>query len=100
MSDTEGGIEPGGAEPAGRRNGDDFLIVGLGASAGGIKAFKEFFARVPTDSGMAYVVILHLSPEHDSKLAEILQTTARIPVTQVQKEVRIEPNHVYVIPPN
>lgn len=78
----------------------NFLIVGLGASAGGIKAFKDFFVRVPEDSGMAYVVILHLSPEHDSKLAEILQISTQIPVTQVTEGVKIEPNHVYVIPPN
>ena len=49
---------------------------------------------------MAYVVILHMSPEHESKLAEILQTTSQIPVNQVTERVRIEPNHAYVIPPN
>jgi two-component system CheB/CheR fusion protein len=76
------------------------LIVGLGASAGGIKACKEFFEHVPKDSGIGYVVILHLSPEHDSKLAEVLQVSAAIPVTQVRERVRVEPNHVYVIPPN
>ncbi len=79
---------------------DDFLVVGLGASAGGIKAFKEFFTHVPVDSGIAYVVILHLSPEHESKLAEILQLSTQIPVTQVQGTVSIKPNQVYVIPPN
>jgi two-component system CheB/CheR fusion protein len=77
-----------------------FLVVGLGASAGGIKALKEFFAHVPADSGMAYVVILHLSPDHDSQLAAVLQQTAAIPVTQVAGRVRVEPNHVYVIAPN
>src|SRR5262245_11441931 len=81
-------------------SGDNFLVVGLGASAGAIKAFKEFFTRVPADSGMAYVVILHLSPEHESKLAEILQLSSEIPVTQVKGTVRIKPNQVYVIPPN
>ena len=77
-----------------------FLVVGLGASAGGIKALKEFFAHVPADSGIAYVVILHLSPDHDSQLAAVLQQTAAIPVTQVPGRVRVEPNHVYVIAPN
>ena len=62
---------------------DEFLIVGLGASAGGIQAFKEFFAHVPPDSGMAYVVILHLSPEHESHLAEVLAVVDAMPVTQV-----------------
>src|SRR5687768_6217662 len=77
-----------------------FLIVGIGASAGGILALKEFFAEVPADSGMAYVVILHLSPSYESHLAEVLQTTASIPVTQVRTRVKVEPNHVYVISPN
>ena len=79
---------------------DNFLIVGIGASAGGIQALKSFFENVPADSGAAYVVILHLSPDHDSKLAEILQTVAKIPVTQVKEKVHVEPNHVYVVPPN
>ena len=83
-----------------KQSDDDFLIVGLGASAGGIQALKEFFSRVPPDSGMAYVVILHMSPEHESRLAQILQSTSPIPVTQVQESEKIYPNHVYVIPPN
>ena len=78
----------------------DFLIVGIGASAGGIQALKSFFQNVAADSNAAYVVILHLSPDHDSKLAEVLQTVSRIPVTQVKKKVKVEPNHVYVVPPN
>jgi two-component system CheB/CheR fusion protein len=90
----------GDADPMSRQAGDEFLVVGIGASAGGIKALMEFFARVPSDSGMAYVVILHLSPEHESRLAEVLQAATEVPVTQVRGSVRIEPNHVYVIPPN
>ncbi len=78
---------------------DKFLVVGLGASAGGIQALKEFFSQVPKESGMAYVVILHMSPAHESKLAEILQMTSPIPVTQVKEREKIKPNHVYVIPP-
>src|SRR4030095_5963783 len=79
---------------------DKFLVVGIGASAGGIQALREFFSRVTKDSGMAYVVILHMSPEHESKLAEILQVTSPIPVTQVKEREQIRPDHVYVIPPN
>ena len=78
----------------------DFLVVGLGGSAGAIPPFREFFRNVPPDSGMAYVVILHLSPEHESRLAEVLQGSSAIPVTQVRERVKVEPNHVYVIPPN
>ena len=75
-------------------------LVGLGASAGGIEALKEFFRAVPADSGAAYVVILHLSPDHDSQLAEVLSRTAAIPVTQVIERVIIEADHAYVVPPN
>jgi two-component system, chemotaxis family, CheB/CheR fusion protein len=79
---------------------EEFLIVGLGASAGGIQAFKEFFQHVPPKSGIAYVVILHLSPDHDSRLAQVIQTTTQMPVTQVMEKVAVEPDHVYVVPPN
>ncbi|HXW07996.1 MAG TPA: chemotaxis protein CheB [Vicinamibacterales bacterium] len=78
----------------------DFLVVGIGASAGGIQAIKRFFERVPADSGVAYVVVLHLSPEHESRLAEVLQVSAAIPVDQVRDRVKVEPNRVYVIPPH
>ena len=76
------------------------LVVGIGASAGGIEALRLFFAKVAKRSGSAYVVILHLSPDHDSRLAEVLQMTAAIPVTQVSEAVRIQADHVYVVPPN
>jgi two-component system, chemotaxis family, CheB/CheR fusion protein len=96
MSSTDDGI------PGGRAPGDEqaFMVVGLGGSAGGIDAFKEFLRHVPPASDMAYVVILHLSPDYESRLAEILQTVSPIPVTQVNESVRLEPNHVYVMPPN
>ncbi|HKE56387.1 MAG TPA: CheR family methyltransferase [Pyrinomonadaceae bacterium] len=110
MSDTSKGKTPKKSEmkkddppsstPPGEQTDDKFLTVGLGASAGGIQALKDFFSRVTKDSGMAYVVILHMSPEHESKLAEILQVTSPIPVTQVKEREKIRPNHVYVIPPN
>ncbi len=87
-------------EPSNRGSGEQFLIVGIGASAGGIYALKQFFAHVPADSDIAYVVILHLSPNHDSKLAEVLQTATAIPVKQVKESVKVEPNNVYVISPN
>lgn len=86
--------------PPGRPEKNDLLIVGIGASAGGIQALQEFFKNVPADSGMAYVVILHLSPDHDSKLAEVLRHAAKIPVTQVTEKTKVEPNHIYVVPPN
>lgn len=79
---------------------EEFLIAGLGASAGGIQAFQDFFRQVPPKSGIAYVVILHLSPDHDSKLAQVLQATTKMPVTQVNEKVKVEPDNVYVVPPN
>ncbi|HKH73107.1 MAG TPA: chemotaxis protein CheB [Vicinamibacterales bacterium] len=90
-------------ESAGARSkpqSQKLLVVGIGASAGGIEALRQFFANVPQRSGAAYVVILHLSPDHDSKLAEVLQTTASIPVTQVTHPVHVEADHVYVVAPN
>lgn len=79
---------------------EPLLVVGIGASAGGIGVLKEFFRHVPATTGNAYVVILHLSPEHESLLSEILQTVATIPVAQVTERVRMEPDHIYVIAPN
>src|SRR5215467_12319288 len=76
------------------------LIVGLGASAGGITALKEFFVQVPPVTGLTYVVILHLAPDHESRLAEVLQTATRMPVTQARGDVAMLPDRVYVIPPN
>jgi len=78
----------------------DFLVVGIGASAGGVQALQAFFRAVPKNSGIAYVVILHLSPDHDSKLTEVLQVVSPIPVTRVNEVTVVEPDHVYVVPPN
>jgi two-component system CheB/CheR fusion protein len=76
-----------------------FPVVGIGASAGGLEAVIRFFEQMPVASGMAFVVILHLSPKHKSSAAEILQRVTRMPVRQVGKPIPIEVNHVYVIPP-
>lgn len=79
---------------------ENFLVVGIGASAGGVQALKDFFAHVPANTRMAYVVILHLSPDHESHLAEVLRSVSALPITPVEQRVRVEPDHVYVIPPN
>jgi two-component system CheB/CheR fusion protein len=78
----------------------DFPVVGIGASAGGINALRQFFSSVGADCGMAFVVILHLSPRYESNLAAVLQANTPLPVIQVNQTVRVQPNHVYVIPPN
>jgi two-component system CheB/CheR fusion protein len=74
-------------------------VVGLGGSAGGISALRQFFEAMPADSGMAFVVIVHLSSEHESVLAEVLQRCTAMKVVQVHETERLEPNTVYVIPP-
>jgi len=84
----------------GKAASHEFLVVGIGASAGGIQALKTFFQNVPPNSGIGYVVILHLSPDHDSKLAEVLQVATSMPVIQIVGNTAVRPDHVYVVPPN
>jgi two-component system, chemotaxis family, CheB/CheR fusion protein len=74
-------------------------VVGIGASAGGLKALQQLVEAVPEDSGMAFVVILHLDPARESRMAELLQDRAVIPVTQVSGPTRVEADHIYIIPP-
>jgi two-component system, chemotaxis family, CheB/CheR fusion protein len=76
-----------------------FPVVGVGASAGGLEAFSEFISVMRPDSGMAFVFILHLPPEHPSMLAEILSRRTTMPVRQVEDGLAVERNHVYVIRP-
>lgn len=75
-------------------------IVGIGASAGGIGALEALFKALPPHTGLAFVVIIHLDPGHRSELASILSKSAGRPVVQVADEIAIEPDHVYVIPPD
>ena len=77
----------------------DFPVVGIGASAGGLQAVKAFFEHMPKDCGMAFVVILHLSPDHQSVADKIIQESTRLPVSQVNDTTPIEKNQVYVISP-
>jgi two-component system CheB/CheR fusion protein len=77
-----------------------FPIVGIAASAGGLEAFTQLLKYLLTDTGMAFVLIQHLDPNHKSLLSEILARTTQMPVTEVQDGVNVEPNKVYVIPPN
>lgn len=76
-----------------------FPIVAIGASAGGLEAFTRLLDALPADTGMAFVMILHLSPSHESMLSDILARSTRIPVREAKSDMRVEPNHVYVIPP-
>lgn len=86
--------------PATKDGAVAFAVVGLGASAGGLEALARFLDATPYDSGLAFVVIHHADPHHESSIAELLSTHTAIPVTFALDGEPIEPNHVYVIPPN
>ena len=76
-------------------------VVGIGASAGGIEALREFFGALPDDLGLAYVVIVHLAPDHESELASILSRRTKMPVVEItEKSLELTRNSVYVIPPD
>ena len=77
-----------------------FPIVGIGASAGGLEAFTALLKHLPLDTGMGFVLVQHLDPEHDSALTHLLGRATELPVHEVTNKLRVEPNHVYVIPPN
>jgi two-component system, chemotaxis family, CheB/CheR fusion protein len=75
-------------------------VVAIGASAGGLAVLKRLLARLPGDAGITVVVIVHLSPDHESHLADLLQPAAAMPVIQISATTPLEPNRIYVIPPN
>jgi two-component system CheB/CheR fusion protein len=77
-----------------------FPTVGIGTSAGGVHALQKFFENLPDEVDAAFVVVVHLDPGHQSELPNILAARTRMPVAQVSGRVRLEPRHVYVIPPN
>jgi len=78
----------------------NFPIVGIGASAGGLDAFKRLLTVISENSGMAYVVVQHLDPTHESVLPEILQRVTKIPVHEITDDIHLAPNHIYIIPSN
>src|SRR5438874_1750688 len=79
---------------------DDLLIAAIGASAGGIEATTELLSHVPPDTGMAFVLVQHLDPSHHSMLTELLSKKTPMRVVEVTNGMTVEPNQVYVIPPN
>ena len=90
------------AETAAEAVPDNALVrvVGIGCSAGGLEALDAFFAHVPADSGLAYVVVQHLDPTHPSSLPELLQRVTTMPVAEATDGLAVRPGCVYVIPPN
>ncbi len=77
-----------------------FPVVGIGASAGGLEAFQRLLKAIPADSGMAYVLVQHLDPNHESLLTELLQKATPIPVLEISDDIKVQPNHIYIIPSN
>jgi len=77
-----------------------FPVVAIGASAGGLEAFTALLKALPSKSGMAFVLVQHLDPKHKSALASLLSKATSMPVVEVSDGVAVEPDHVYVIPPN
>jgi two-component system CheB/CheR fusion protein len=95
VSDAELDVEVDAVMPS---NGQT-RVVALGGSAGGIRAMQRFFEAMPASSGMAFLVALHLSPDHDSSLSGVIQASTGMPVAQAEDGQKVLPDHVYVIPP-
>src|SRR5207302_8855487 len=76
------------------------VSVGIGASAGGVRALQAFFEALPIDTNAAFVVVVHLDPRSHSELSSILATRTLMPVQQVEASAQLQANHVYVIPPD
>lgn len=93
-------ITPLSAGPKSSGESNLFPIVGVGASAGGLEALELFLSHVPENSGIAFVIIQHLDPTHEGIMPELLQRATKMQVFQVRDRMKVEPNCVYVIPPN
>jgi two-component system CheB/CheR fusion protein len=99
MSDKDTGVGNHG-ELAKALRSSVFPIVGVGASAGGLEALSELFSCLPVKTGMAYVLIQHLDPTHPSQLTDLLSRVTKMPVCEATDGMAVEPDHLYVIPPN
>ena len=91
--------DKGAVTDADNGNGS-FPIVGIGASAGGLEAYQQLLTHLPDDTGMAFVLIQHLDPHHESRLVDLLARFTQMPVSEAAHGQKVEPNHVYIIPPN
>jgi two-component system CheB/CheR fusion protein len=99
-TDSPPAPEPGRVPKSPAMAGNGFPIVGIGASAGGLEALEQFFANVPDESGLAFVVIQHLDPTHIGVMPELLQRITGMKVFQATDRLKVRPDCVYVIPPN
>src|SRR5258708_1008932 len=98
----ESGSSPAGEDPPSKNaaHTGSFPVVAIGASAGGLEAYTEFFKALPANTGMAFVLVQHLDPNHRSLLADIISKTAKMPVEEVTSGQKLKPNCAYVIPHN
>ena len=78
----------------------EFYIVGMGASAGGLETFERFFKKMPNNPGMAFILVPHLDPTHISLMPELIQKCSKMKVFQVKDGIEVQPNAVYIVPPN
>ena len=92
--------DPRDEQPGPASHNDVRLIVGIGASAGGLAAFKTFFTQMPADTGMAFVLVQHLAPQHTSMLVELLQPQTTMPIVEAKDGIAVAENCIYVIPPD
>lgn len=90
----------GRGQPAPGSNDGKPVIVAIGASAGGVHGLQSFFGALPDRTGAAFVVVVHLDPQHRSEMAAIIAMRTRMPVVQVDTRDRLQADHVYVIPPD
>jgi two-component system, chemotaxis family, CheB/CheR fusion protein len=96
VAGDEGVTGPPAADGADRKP----VIVAIGASAGGVQALQSFFSNIPSNTGAAFIVVVHLDPQHRSELSAIVGARTSMPVVQVETKAHLEANRVYVIPPD
>ena len=92
VNEKKAGVKP--------KQTNDFPIVGLGASAGGLEALEIFFSHMPPDSGMGFVIIQHLSPTHKSIMGSLLAKDTQMKILEIKDGMTVQPDHVYLNPPN
>src|SRR5437870_1661617 len=100
LPDTATPKSPPTDGPSERPERTTLPVVGIGASAGGLEAFSQLLRELPADTGMAFVLVQHLDPKHESRLPDVLSRTTMMPVIAITDRLRAEPDHVYVIPSN
>ena len=79
---------------------DVFPVAGIGASAGGLEAYRQLLKTIPENSGVAYILVQHLDPTHESMLPEILSKATAVPIHQVTNNINLAPDNIYILPSN